>query len=289
MIPAAPTKIAVLGAGLLGGSLLAALRKKSPQLHLRAWARREETVKEVTRLHLADTASTDLDLVTQDAELVILCTPVETMTGLAEKLNAAKLAPHCVVTDVGSVKAPVVTSVEDILSAKKIAFIGSHPMAGSEKSGLENAREDLFDSAICILTPTLFTDETALHQARHLWALVGCRILEMSPEEHDRKIACVSHMPHLAAIAVALSALQEDPAAAQCIGNGFRDTTRIASGDPELWTGIISQNRAPVLAALGALQTVLDSLTQVIGQGDDKALCAILDQAKSLRDQAIQS
>lgn len=289
MIPAQPTKIAVLGAGLLGGSLLAALRKKSPSLNLRAWARRDETVQEIAQLNLADTASTDLDVVTQDAELVILCTPVDTMIGLAEKLRAAKLAPNCVVTDVGSVKAPIVTAIEDVLSAKKIAFIGSHPMAGSEKSGLKNARADLFDATTCIITPTLFTTEIALHQVRWLWTHVGCRVLEMSPEEHDRKIASISHMPHLAAVAVALSALHDDPDAAQCMGNGFRDTTRIASGDPELWTGIISQNRPQALASLGELQATLDRLIQVIEQGDDKALHSILDQAKTLRDQAVKS
>ncbi len=289
MITAPPTKIAVLGAGLLGGSLLAALRKKSPSLHLRAWARRADTAKEVTRLHLADIASTDLDLATDGAELVILCTPVETMTGLAKKLNVTRLAPQCVVTDVGSVKTPVVTALEDILAAKKITFIGSHPMAGSEKSGLENSRADLFEGASCIITPTLFTAEIALHQARWLWTLVGGRLLEMSPEDHDRKIASISHMPHLAAVAIALSSLHDDPDAAICMGNGFRDTTRIASGDPELWTGIISQNRVEALAALSKLQIEIGRMHQVIEQGDDKALHTILDQAKSLRDHALKS
>lgn len=288
MPPPTPTKIAVLGAGLLGGSLLAALRKKSPSLHLRVWARREDTVKDVTRLQLADIASTDLDLVTDGAELVILCTPVDTMTGQAKKLTNARLAPQCVVTDVGSVKAPLVTALEDILAAKKITFIGSHPMAGSEKSGLNNSRADLFEGAACLITPTLFTTEMALHQARWLWTLVGCRVLEMSPEEHDRKIASISHMPHLAAAAVALSALHDDPDAAQCSGNGFRDTTRVASGDPELWTGIISQNRDEVLTALGKLQTEIGKLQQVIGQGDDKSLHAMLEKAKSLRDHAMK-
>lgn len=287
MIPAPPAKIAVLGTGLLGGSLLAALRKKSPALHLCAWARRTDSIQEITRLKLADTASTDLDVVTQGAELVILCTPVEHMAGLAKQLNPAKLAPHCVVTDVGSVKAPVVTAVEDVLAAKKIAFVGSHPMAGSEKSGLAGARADLFEGMTCIITPTLFTEEIALQQVRWLWTQAGCHLLEMSPEEHDRKIASISHMPHLAAVAVALSALQQDASTAHCMGNGFRDTTRIASGNPELWTGIISQNREPVLAALEELQTVLGRLTQAIEQCDDKALHAILNQAKSLRDQAI--
>ncbi len=289
MTPPTPTKIAILGAGLLGGSLLAALRKKLPALHLRAWARREETVLEVTRQNLADIASTDLNLATDGAELVILCTPVDTMIDLAKKLNSSNLASNCVVTDVGSVKAPLVTAIEDILTAKNITFIGSHPMAGSEKSSLAGARPDLFEDAACIITPTLFTAEIALHHARWLWTLVGCRVLEMSPEEHDRKIANISHMPHLAAVAVALSALHNDPSTALCMGNGFRDTTRIASGDPELWTGIISQNRTEALAALSELQAGLDRLIQVIEQSDDNALHAILDQAKSLRDQAVKS
>ena len=289
MISTPPANIAVLGVGLLGGSLLAALRKNSPGLHLRAWARRKETVEEITKLNLADVASTDIELVTQGAELIILCTPVETMLELAENLNPATLAPSCVVTDVGSVKATVVTTLEDILGAKKIDYLGSHPMAGSEKSGLANARPDLFEGATCITTPTLFTTQNALHQVRWLWSHLGCRVLEMSAEEHDRRIARISHMPHLAAVAVAISALHEDHDAARCLGGGVRDSTRIASGDPGLWTGIISQNRAQALSALGELQDVLSRLIQAVQQSDDKALHSMLDQAKLLRDQAVQS
>ncbi|MEI6535656.1 MAG: prephenate dehydrogenase/arogenate dehydrogenase family protein, partial [Verrucomicrobiaceae bacterium] len=163
------------------------------------------------------------------------------------------------------------------------------PMAGSEKSGIGNAREDLFEGTTCILTPTLFTTETALQRVRWLWTIAGCRLLEMSPEEHDRKVACISHMPHLAAAAIALSALRDDRDAARCAGNGFRDTTRIASGDPQLWTGIISQNRTQTLAAMSGLQDGLTRLIQVIEQGDDNALLDLLKEAKAVRDQALNS
>ena len=191
-------------------------------------------------------------------------------------------------TDVGSVKTPVVTALEEIFSQSgaNSNFIGSHPMAGSERSGIAAARADLFEGSVCVLTPTIFTADAPLSVARQLWEKVGCHILEMQPEDHDRKIARISHLPHLAAIAVTLAALRADPAASRCAGNGFRDVTRIASGNPELWTGIISQNRAEILAALQDAHDVAGELLAVIRNGDEHALHRLLHEAQSLRDTA---
>ncbi|HEY2572753.1 MAG TPA: prephenate dehydrogenase/arogenate dehydrogenase family protein, partial [Verrucomicrobiaceae bacterium] len=219
--------------------------------------------------------------------LIVLCTPVDSMRAIARQLHALPLKPGCIVTDVGSVKTPVVTALEEIFSKSGTTFIGSHPMAGSERSGIAAARADLFEGSVCILTPTIFTPDAPLAAARELWTLAGCHLLEMQPEEHDRKIARVSHLPHLAAIAVTLAALRADPSAALCAGNGFRDVTRIASGDASLWTGIISQNRAEIIAALKDAHEVSGDLLAVIRSGDDHALRRVLHEAQSLRDTTV--
>ncbi len=282
--PASPTRIAILGPGLLGGSLLLALRERHPGLKLSVWARREEAAREVLDRGLADVATSVLEEAVREADFIVLCTPVEHMAGLARQLATAPVRPGCVVTDVGSVKARVVFSLEEILARSPLHFVGSHPMAGSERAGLEAARADLFAGSSCLLTPTLLTDTVALQTTRDFWLGVGCRIREMSPEEHDRTVARISHLPHLAAAAVALASLHDDPEAGACVGNGFRDTTRVASGDPELWRGIVMENRDEVMAALADARDRFNELLAMLGKMDDKALRHFLSEAKKLRD-----
>ena len=280
-----PRRIAILGPGLLGGSLLMALRHMLPEVHLRAWARRISAVDGIAGRNIADLASCDLQEVVRDADLVILCTPVETMVPLARELVKSGVQPGCVVTDVGSVKTPVVVGIEAIFANSPLHFVGSHPMAGSERAGLDAAREDLFVGAACIVTPTLLSAAPALQTVRALWTLLGCRVLEMSPEEHDRKVARISHLPRLTAAAVTLAALHDDPTAAECMGNGFRDTAiRVASGDPGLWTGIIMQNRTEVLAAVRDARDRMHDLVAMLENVDDKSLRRFLSEAKLLRD-----
>jgi len=286
MDPQLPANIAVIGPGLIGGSLLLALRKRLPAANLRAWSRRAGTVDDLGRLDPAIAASTDLRSVASGAGLIVLCTPVAAMPAIARQLAAAPLEAGCVITDVGSVKTPVVTALEEIFSGAGSAFIGSHPMAGSERGGIAASRADLFEGAACILTPTLFTADGALETVRRFWTLLGCRLIELPPEEHDRKIARISHLPHLAAITVTLAALRGDKTAADCAGNGFRDVTRVASGDPELWAGIISQNRAEIIAALQDAHEIAGDLLAIIRRGDDGGLVRLLREAQSLRDAA---
>ncbi len=281
-----PENVAVIGPGLIGGSLLLALRQRLPAANLRTWARRPEAVSELQKIDQAIAASTNLKTVVTGARLIVLCTPVSTMPAIAKQLALLPLEPGCIITDAGSVKSPVVTALEGIFSKTSASFIGSHPMAGSERSGIGASRADLFEGSVCILTPTLFTADNALDIARKFWRLLGCRILEMPPEEHDRKIARISHLPHLAASAVTLAALRRDKSTAGCAGNGFRDVTRIASGDPELWTGIISQNRAEIISALQDAHQITGDMLTIINSGDDSALLRLLQEAQSLRNAA---
>lgn len=280
-----PSTIAILGPGLLGGSMALALKQASSGSRIHIWGRREEAVAEINARGLADFSSTDINAVCKGADLVILCTPVETMASLASKVAQSELAEGCVITDVGSVKTSVVSSLETVFAKGPAQFIGSHPMAGSERAGLEAARADLFQKATCIITPTLFSSDQALATVRAFWTALGCQLLEMSPEEHDRKIARISHLPHLVAAAVTMAALHRDPSAAECVGNGFRDATRIAAGDPDLWTGIVLQNRAEIIPALADARHAISELLAMVEEVDEKTLRRFLGDAKSLRDQ----
>jgi prephenate dehydrogenase len=269
---------------------LLALRERLPAAHLRAWGRDPAKVARLAALEregvrVTDLASTDLSAVVSGAQLIVLCTPVATMPALARELAKLPVAPGCVVTDVGSVKSSVVVPLEQIFAGTPLHFIGSHPMAGSELAGMEHADAALFQGATCLLTPTLLTESDALRMARTLWKLLGCTVLEMSPEEHDRKVARISHLPRLAASAITLAALHDDPSAAECMGNGFRDTAiRIASGDPELWTGIVAANRPEVLAAVRDTRDRFNHLVTLLENADDKALTKFLSESKALRD-----
>jgi prephenate dehydrogenase len=288
-----PQRIAILGPGLLGGSLLLALRDRMPSVHLRAWGRDPAKIARVAALKhkdapVADLASTELRDVVEDAQLIVLCTTVGAMPALAGKLVKLPVSPACVVTDVGSVKSAIVVPLEEIFSGSALQFIGSHPMAGSEFAGLEHAAADLFHGATCLLTPTLLTGARALHTTRLFWKHLGCKLVEMSPEEHDRKVARISHLPRLAASVLTLAALHDDPSAAECMGNGFRDTAiRIASGDPELWTGIVSANRAEVLAAARDARDRFNDVVSMLERSDDKALTHFFAEAKHLRDKLL--
>jgi prephenate dehydrogenase len=281
----APGTVAIFGPGLLGGSIALALRKYSPEIRLRIWARRESSAKDLAAKGIESYFSTDAKAVCKDSELIVLCTPVQSMPQLAHEIAESKLEDHCVVTDVGSVKTSVVAQMETIFARSPAGYIGSHPMAGSESAGLAAARADLFKGAACILTPTLFTAEAALSRTRFFWQMLGAHTLEMSPEEHDRKIARISHLPHLIAAAVTRAALLHDASSAECAGNGFRDATRIAAGDPDLWTGIVQENRAEIIESLRDARDEVSDLLAMLEKMDDKALRRFLAEAKALRDQ----
>lgn len=272
------SRISVLGPGLLGGSLALALQERRPEAELRLWARRPGAEAEIRARGIRAAFFTDATAACAGADLVILATPVETMPALAAQVAQAALAPDVVVTDVGSVKGSVVRALTPLLGDR---FLGSHPMAGSEKTGVATARADLFEGAACLLTPNPGQDARRL---RAFWESLGCRVLAMSPEEHDHKVARISHLPHWLAVVTTLAALRGDPEAVACAAGGFRDTTRVAGGDPDLWTGISLANREALLASLREASAVLTELVEILAKPDEEALRRCLAEAKTLRD-----
>lgn len=272
--------IAILAPGLLGGSLALALRARGEQT-ISVWARRQEAVEEVQRQGSAHFASTDLGAVVRRAELVILCTPIGSMAGLAREL-AGLVTPATLVTDVGSVKASIVAELGGILGGR---FVGSHPMAGSERAGLEAARADLFAGAVCIVTPDAASEPGAVAAVSAFWEKLGCRVRQLAPAEHDEVVALVSHLPHLLAATLVETAAGAHPAALDFCGPGFRDTTRVASGPPAMWAEILHANRDAVRKSAEAMiENLRRAVTLLDSAPADPAMLDFLTHAKAARD-----
>jgi prephenate dehydrogenase len=272
-----PRTVGIAGLGLLGGSLALACRTAYPNAKIRAWARREATAERALAEGVAHFASTDLATLAP-CDAVILCTPIGAMPAIAESL-APILAPTAWVTDVGSVKAPVVAALDPILGGR---FLGSHPMAGSDEAGLDAAREHLFRGATCILTPTETAAPSTRSGVRAFWEKLGCRVRELTPDAHDRAVAWISHLPHTVAAALVDLVCSHHPDALHCSGPGFRDTTRVASGPPEMWAEILQENREAMRESLNALIHHLRAIDALLD--DRAALAAFLARARDGRD-----
>ncbi|MDB6155170.1 MAG: Prephenate dehydrogenase [Chthoniobacteraceae bacterium] len=273
-------KVAILGPGLLGGSIALALRARG--IFVSVWARRQGSADEAMEGGFADEASTSLAQVVREAEIVVLCTPIEAMPALAREL-VALLPAGCVITDVGSVKATVVTALTAIFD--RAHFVGSHPMAGSEQTGMKAARADLFSGTVCIVTPNADSNPAAVALVSSFWEMLGCDVRELTPEMHDAHVAMISHFPHLLAASLVDMISEQNPAALEFCGPGFRDTTRVASGSPALWTGILLSNRDALRKSTEAMiEKLREILTLLDSQYPDQVMHEFLTQSKALRD-----
>jgi len=276
-------KLSILGPGLLGGSIGLAARHRKVARRVVIWARRPDAADQAWQLGAADEATNDLARAVADAELVVLATPIGVMRALVEQMRPA-LPEGCIVTDVGSVKYPVVTALSDAL-AGKARFVGSHPMAGSEQSGIEAARRDLFDNAVCIATPREDTDKAALQVVYDFWKALGCTVKTLAPQEHDEIAARISHLPHLVAAAVVNVVCNDGAHPLNFVGPGFKDFTRIAGGPFEMWTEICLENREEIGRALEALIEELGKVRAAVKNADAVELRTMLKRAKHFRDE----
>ena len=278
-------KVTVIGVGLLGGSLGMALRRRGLARQVVGFVRREAARGECRKARAVDDATMDLVEAVSDADLVVLCTPLAQMEPLARAMRGA-LKPGAVVTDVGSVKVPVVRRLESLLKRSGAEFVGSHPMAGNERTGVGAAHADLFEGAVAVVTPTAHTGARALREVRRLWTGVGARVLEMGPDEHDRLVSRSSHLPHVVASALAALVLApgRNPRQKDLCATGFRDTTRVASGSPEMWRDIALANRRHLDRALDELMRELDKFRKWLAAEDAEALFKFFQVAKARRD-----
>jgi len=276
------SSIAILSPGLLGGSLALAARERMKDVEVRVWARRAESVEKVLAMKAADVASTDVAEIAKGAGLIVFCMPIGAMGEVAERI--AGVVDHgALVTDVGSVKQPVMEELGGIFRGRA-EFVGSHPMAGSEQAGLEAARGDLFEGAVAFVTPGEGTKGETVDKAVDFWKALGCRVAVATARAHDEAVGLVSHLPHLAAAALVQAALRENPAALEWRGNGFLDTTRVASGPPAMWAEILMENRVAVTKAIYAMIENLTEITKLLEAGNTQAVQEFLMEAKRTRD-----
>ncbi len=259
-------RMGIIGVGLLGGSLALAAREHNLVNSITGFGRNQDTLKRAQKKGVIDDWSSDLCEAVKDCDLVVLCSPVGTFLPRLEEMKPA-LKPGCIVTDVGSVKGDLVRQMEALMPADTI-FVGAHPIAGSEQSGLDAAFKELFDGARCIITPTAKTPADAQDRIVKLWDALGMEVICMDPDEHDRVLGAVSHLPHVVAFAlinaVADVTTKNHDDVLSFSGGGLRDITRIASSDPVMWRDISMLNRDQVLTLIDEFQSKLDEMKSMI-------------------------
>jgi len=276
-------QLTILGVGLLGGSIGLAVRGAIPGCRIIGCGHRRQTLERAVEIGAIDQAQLDPAAAVVGSDLVILCTPVGLFESMLKQI-AKSLQPGCIVTDVGSTKRSVASAAESILPTT-VDFVPSHPIAGSEKRGVEFARADLFRHGLCILTPTARTRPAATKRIEEFWKSLGMRTLHLDPPTHDRLLADISHLPHL--LAAALVTMQEDAALDLC-GQGFLDTTRIAGGDGALWRDILVDNADNLRAGVKRLKAQLAAVISLLEPGQGEALKDWLDAAAQRRKKLLE-
>ncbi len=272
--------VAIFGVGLIGGSIGLGLRKRGLARQIVGIGRSTERLQHALDAGSVTEITTDLAAGVKNAQLVIVCTPVERIVE-----HVMQVAQHCpteaLLTDAGSTKLQIVSQLDERLPSDGPAFVGSHPLAGSEKSGSENADEDLFKQRTVVVTPTSQSCPTAVETITNFWSSLDAQVAERTPQEHDAALATTSHLPHLIASVLAATTPAEE---LELTASGWQDTTRIAAGDPELWRQIVNDNRDNVLTSLDHFEQTLSKLRTAIHDQDGAALLEILTQGKQNRD-----
>jgi prephenate dehydrogenase len=277
-------KIAIGGVGLMGGSLGLALQSRNLADSVCGFGRNAERLNQALDAGVVTEVATDIAKAASKAEIVVICLPVGLIPETAAQI-AQFAPPGAVLTDVGSTKAELIAKIESELGEGDPAFVGSHPMCGSEKSGFETASADLYEGATCVVTPTLTTPQQALRKVSDLWKGVGGKVLYLDPQMHDRLAARTSHLPRVVAAALchALDREMDAENRDRMVATGFLGATRTAAGDGDLWTQILSTNREYVLDALGDFQGTLHALRGILTDGDPKRLKDWLDEGTTIR------
>ena len=279
--------VAVVGVGLIGGSLAAALRQRKVARRVIGVGRDAARLEAARKAGLIDEGSTDLAEVARRTNLIVFCTPVErvaegvraALAGLACSSSGLQLTANSsklLLTDAGSVKGPICEALADIPN-----FIGAHPIAGSHRQGFEAADANLFEGKVCVLTPRESAAPDDIARLERFWQSVGMKTVTMTPDDHDRALAMTSHLPHVVASSLAATLTPENR---PLTGSGFRDTTRIAAGDPSLWTGILLNNAAHLIDGLEAIQQRLKAFRTAIQLGNADVLRQLLDEGKATRE-----
>lgn len=271
--------ICIVGVGLIGGSLAAAVKQRQLAGRIIGVGRNLPRLRSAQQAGLIDDCFVDLPAAAAESDLIVFCTPVDKIvTGVREA--AAHCRPGTLMTDGGSTKGAICAAIAGAIP-DEVHFVGAHPLAGSEKQGFEHAIADLYQGRVCVVTPHGDCDRAAVTRVSEFWRQVGMTVIEMSPEEHDHILAETSHVPHLVASALAATLRDETR---PFTSSGFRDTTRIAAGDEQLWAAIFQGNKTAMLAGLDLFETQLRELRGAIERDDTEALVQSLRDAREKRE-----
>jgi prephenate dehydrogenase len=277
-------RVAIVGVGLIGGSLGLTLRYSGAAREVVGVDTAEATVKRAVERGLVDRGETDPVGAVRGADLVVVAVPVGSFHRVLEAVRPG-LGLDAVVTDVGSVKEPVVRDAASVLGPEGPAFVGGHPIAGTADSGVEAAVAELFTGALCVLTPGGNTPEWALDRVRALWEAAGSEVVTMEAAEHDRVLALTSHLPHMLAFSLirTFGEVGEGDRFSRFAAGGFRDLTRIAGSDAIMWRDIALANAGPLMEMIDRFEGQLQDLRRAIESGDGEALEALFREARALR------
>ena len=284
-------KIAIIGLGLIGGSIGLAVKRFSNEIHLQGFAKSDLTVKTALSRGLVSEAYLDLSQINRDIDLVILATPLSSFASIVREISP-KLKDGCVITDTGSAKSKVIIEIEDILP-ESLHFVPGHPIAGTEMSGPEAGFADLFDNRWCVLTPSKRTNLDKLNDVKAFWENLGAMVEIMDPEYHDKVLAITSHIPHLIAYNIVgtandLANVNKKEVVKYSAG-GFRDFTRIAASDPIMWRDIFINNSDAVLEMLDYFSSDLDKLKAAIEDNDYEYLENFFKKTRNVRKNIIEA
>ena len=278
-------KLVIFGVGLIGGSVALALKKAGSRTHIVGVGRSEKSLKEALKLNVIDALETNIHKAVTDADLILIAAPVAQTKAILQSIQA-HLGVNTVITDAGSTKGDVLTCAKEILGEQFSQFVGGHPIAGAEKSGVSAAKSDLFLGKNVVLTPAPETNIHAVHRASELWQVCGANVSEMSAETHDSIFAAVSHLPHLLAFAL-VDDIAARPNAEQLFSfaaSGFRDFTRIAGSHPEMWRDISLANKEALLGEINAFEVELSQIKQYLANENGAGLQALFERASVARN-----
>ena len=283
-------RVAIIGLGLIGGSLARALRRASLCASITGYGRREAALQQAVEHGVIDHYSLQVPEAVDGADVVVLATPLSTTENLMRAMNEG-LKPDCIVTDVGSAKGVVVAAARNALADRLPLFVPAHPIAGTEQSGVEASFAELFEDHVVIITPLAETDRDAREKIAVMWRGTGARVIELDVEHHDEVLAATSHLPHVLVYTLidCLARMQDKQEIFDYAAGGFADFTRVASSSPEMWRDICLANSTSLLAVLDRFEQHLDRARQAIASGEGEKLTEIFSRARQARDEFARS
>lgn len=283
--------VSIIGVGLIGGSLGMALKKSGQVGKVIGIGRHLTKLKLAKKLGAVDSITTNLAAGVREADLVVICYPVGLIAGVVKGILPA-LKDGCIVTDVGSVKAPIIKEVNKIIGRRKVFFVGGHPLAGSEQAGITHARSDLFEKATWVLTPTNSVPKNIILTLQKMASKTGAKVLLLDAQIHDQIVSVTSHLPHLLAGSLVSLVGKRDKKGKKVgllTAGSFRDMTRIASSNPIIWTDIFLMNKTEIIKATQEFIIVLQNILKILQAGNAKKIMNNLIESKFTREQYIKS